>query len=74
MEFVRNMKFQLEISENKYVIFLPIQVHEFPEFWSQVRDPRSVNNESKIKDKYGKNRKLTFSMYSYMNIKYISSN
>ena len=33
-----------------------------------------VGNESKIKDKYGKNRKLTISMYSYMNIKYISNN
>ena len=68
------MKFQLEISENKYVIFFPIQVHEFPEFCPRWGTLYLVNNESKIKDKYGKNSKLTFSVYSYMNIKYISNN
>lgn len=46
----RNMKFQLEISENKYVIFFPIQVHEFPEFCPRWGTLDLVNNESKIKD------------------------
>ena len=48
-----------------------MQVHEFCPRWGTLD---LVGNESKIKDKYGKNRKLTFSMYSYMNIKHISNN